>query len=109
MTNTFYNNGVVALGMQGNVGIGTSSPADKLDVRGSISIGGPASGYRSSSNKNFAVRFFSTGANHGSPTFIHPAGRAWGGYSGNSGWGGRGSSNRTSQTSWEDNMAARLP
>lgn len=33
LTNIFYNNGKVGLGLQGNVGIGTSAPSAKLDVR----------------------------------------------------------------------------
>jgi len=33
VTNNFYNNGKVGLGLQGNVGIGTDAPTAKLDVR----------------------------------------------------------------------------
>lgn len=43
-TNIFYNNGKVALGLKGNVGIGTTAPAQKLDVNGNARIRGLSSG-----------------------------------------------------------------
>jgi len=35
-TNMFYNNGTVALGLRGNVGIGVIDPENKLEVKGTI-------------------------------------------------------------------------
>lgn len=39
-TNVFYNNGKVGLGLQGNVGIGTTAPSKKLHVEGEAFING---------------------------------------------------------------------
>jgi len=35
-TNVFYNDGKVVLGLEGNVGIGTTTPGNKLEVNGTI-------------------------------------------------------------------------
>lgn len=39
-TNAFYNSGRVVLGLAGNVGVGTSSPGEKLDVTGNVRASG---------------------------------------------------------------------
>lgn len=77
----------------GEVGIGTSTPRNELDVRGEIRIGGNGTEMGTIANTDSSILFFSRGANGSNLNYAHDAGRIYGGnssfdnYGTGGGWG----------------------